>query len=415
MGFAQHRRKSTKIDLSGSKRVAKRFHFTKKTIDALPLPRVAQRAYFYDDQVRGLAIAVAPTGRRTFLLYRKVTGRPERISIGLYPDLSIEQARKRAEELNGAIASGKNPATEKRKIRAENTLGELLDAFVELYGKPNKRTWSDDVAAFNLHLSHWRNRKISSITRSDVLALHARIGREHPYTANRTVELLCSMYNRAREDYGFEGANPASGIKSFKERQRTRFLEGHELPAFFEALAGEPNEVIKDFLLVALLTGARRRNVQALEWTEVDWRRAIWRIPPEKAKSDEPIDVTLSPIVMEILRNRQASSLSRFVFPGSGKSGHLEEPKKCWRRILKRAGLTDLRIHDLRRTLGSWQAALGASLPIIGKSLGHSSLEATQIYSRLELDPVRQSVERAGQAMLLAGGLQPPALLKGRV
>jgi integrase len=72
---------------------------------------------------------------------------------------------------------------------------------------------------------------------------------------------------------------------------------------------------------------------------------------------------------------------------------------------LKRAGLTDLRIHDLRRTLGSWQAALGASLPIIGKSLGHQSLEATQIYSRLELGPVRQSVERAGQAMLLAGGV----------
>jgi integrase len=404
MELAQDRSKSTQMDLSGSKLVAKRIHFTKKAIDALPLPR-SQRSYHYDDQVRGLAVAVAPTGRRTFLLYRKVAGKPERISIGPYPDLSIDQARKRAEELNGAIASGHNPATEKRRIRAENTLGELLDAFVELYGKSNKRTWHEDVAAFNLHLSHWRNRKISTITRSDVLALHARIGLDHPYTANRTIELLCAMYNRARSDYGFEGVNPAAGIKSFRERKRSRFLAGHELPAFFEALAEEPNGTIKDFLLVALLTGARRRNVQALEWTEIDWRRTVWTIPAAKAKGDEPIDVTLSPVVMQILQNRRASSLSKFAFPGSGKSGHLEEPKKCWRRILKRAGLTDLRIHDLRRTLGSWQAALGASLPIIGKSLGHQSLEATQIYSRLELGPVRQSVERAGQAMLLAGGV----------
>ena len=405
MALAQYRSETTQIDLSGSKLVAKRFHFTKKTIDALPLPRVAQRAYFYDDHVRGLAIAVAPTGRRTFLLYRKVAGKPERISIGLYPDLSIEQARKRAEELNGAIASGKNPATEKRQIRAENTLGELLNTFVELYGRPNKRRWRDDVAAFNRHLAHWRNRKISTITRSDVQALHARLGQKHRYTANRTIELLCAMYNRAHNDYGYEGVNPAAGIKAFKERKRSRFLQGHELPAFFQALAEETNGVIKDFLLVALLAGARRRNVQALEWSEIDWRRAVWTIPPEKAKGDEPIDITLSPIVVQILQNRQASSLSQFVFPGSGKSGHLEEPKKCWRRILKRANLTDLRIHDLRRTLGSWQAALGASLPIIGKSLGHQSLEATAIYSRLELDPVRQSVERAGQAMLIAGGV----------
>jgi integrase len=405
MELAQYRSKSTKIDLRGSKLVAKRFHFTKKTIDALPLPRVAQRAYFYDDQVRGLAIAVAPSGRRTFLLYRKVSGKPERISIGPYPDLSIDQARKRAEELNGAIASGKNPATEKRRIRAESTLGELLDAFVELYGKPNKRRWREDVAAFNRYLSHWRNRKISTITRGDVQALHARLGQKHRYTANRTIELLCAMYNRARADYGFDGENPAAGIKSFRERKRSRFLEGHELPAFFQSLAEEPNDIIKDFLLVALLTGARRRNVQSLEWSEIDWRRAVWKIPPEKAKGDEPIDVTLSPLVMQILQNRRASSLSKFAFPGSGKSGHLEEPKKCWRRILKRAGLADLRIHDLRRTLGSWQAALGSSLAVIGKSLGHSSLEATQIYSRLELDPVRQSVERAQQAMLIAGGV----------
>lgn len=411
---AQNRPKSTEFDPSGSNKVATRFHFTKKAIDALTFPASSsqRRVYFHDDQVRGLSIAVAPTGRKVFVLYRKLLGKPERITIGLYPDFTIDNARKKAEELNGQIAAGANPATAKRQLQAESTLGELLNVFVENFGKAHKRTWREDVAQFNRHLSHWRNRKLSTITREEVLSLHARIGREHRYTANRVVEQLCALFNRARLVYGYQGANPAEKIKSFRERKRDRFLEGHELPRFFEALSQELNTTIKDFILVALLTGARRRNTQSMEWSEINWRRAVWTIPPGKAKADEPIDVTLSPVVLEILDRRRASSTTRFVFPGKGASGHLEEPKKCWRRILKRAGLSNLRIHDLRRSLASWQAMLGTSLPIIGKSLGHTSLEATAIYSRLALDPVRQSVERAGAAMLAAG--RGPLVLEGK-
>ena len=94
-----------------------------------------------------------------------------------------------------------------------------------------------------------------------------------------------------------------------------------------------------------------------------------------------------------------------------GSSCTLERPKRTFRREFPAAGLPDLRLHDLRRTLGSWQAATGASLPIIGKSLGHKSLAATQIYARLDLDPVRASVNKATDAMLLAG--EATALLEG--
>ena len=91
-----------------------------------------------------------------------------------------------------------------------------------------------------------------------------------------------------------------------------------------------------------------------------------------------------------------------FVFPGIGKSGHLQEPKKGWKRILERAKITDLRIHDLRRTLGSWQAKTGASLAIIGKSLNHKNQNTTAIYARLDLDPVRESVNAATKAIFNA-------------
>jgi integrase len=119
--------------------------------------------------------------------------------------------------------------------------------------------------------------------------------------------------------------------------------------------------------------------------------------------------VTLSPEALAILATRKPVEATGYVFPGPGKTGHLEEPRKGWERILARAGIEDLRIHDLRRTLGSWQAKTGASLSIIGKSLNHKSPNTTAIYARLDLDPVRESVERAINAMLAAAGLKPAA------
>jgi integrase len=357
---------------------------------------------------------VSPLGKKTYILYRKITGRPERITIGPCADLSIEQARKRAEEMNGAIALGANPAAKRRTVRDEMTLGELFETFLDSYAKQHKKSWKDDVGIFNLHLNGWRLRKISSIRKLDVVTLHSRIGRTRgQYCANRVVELLCSMFNRARSDWDWQGENPAAGVKAFKERKRERFLEGEELPAFFESLAQELNETIRDYVLVSLLTGARRTNVQEMRWTEINWQRATWTIPAQQAKGDETLSVALSPVVLRILESRKATSTQEWVFPGRGSTGHLVEPKNAWKRILKRAGLQDLRLHDLRRTLGSWQAATGASLPIIGKSLGHKSLAATQIYARLNLDPVRLAVNTATDAMLLAAGMNSAGLLKG--
>lgn len=412
--IAHNSPKYSKIDADPSKSIVQKsppnkFHFTERRVEQLEAPskfkQTGRRAYYYDDEVRGLCVAVAPTGRKNFVLYRFVLGKPERIQLGLTSDLTVLQARARARELNADIARGKNPGAERRSVRDEMTLQELFDTWLLLYAKQNKKTWSDDVGTFNLHLKGWKLRKISSITKVDVIRLHQHIGRTSgQYAANRVVENLSAMFNRAVSDWGWTGANPAAGVKAFKERERTRFLDADELPRFFQSLAEESNETMRDFFLVALLSGARRSNVQEMRWTEINWQRATWTIPAEQAKAHEELNVVLMPSVMRILETRHASSKSDFVFPGVGKSRHLVEPKTAWKRILKRAGLSDLRMHDLRRTLGSWQAVTGASLPIIGKSLGHRSPKATAVYARLHLDPIRQSVERATQAMLTAGG-----------
>ena len=111
----------------------------------------------------------------------------------------------------------------------------------------------------------------------------------------------------------------------------------------------------------------------------------------------------LAGVKMDITARKEAANGSPWVFPHKTKCGHITEPKNAWARICKSAKLSDLRIHDLRRTLGSWQAAGGSSLHVIGKSLGHRNQATTAIYARLNLDPVRESVNRATAAILAAG------------
>ena len=174
-------------------------------------------------------------------------------------------------------------------------------------------------------------------------------------------------------------------------------MQPDELPRFFEALANEPNETARDFFMVSLLTGARKSNVLAMRWKDISFNAATWRI--EETKNGEAQTVHLPSQAVELLKARKLESDSPWVFPGNGKSGHLADPKKAWTRILSEAGIDDLRIHDLRRTLGSYQAATGANGYTIGKSLGHKSQQSTAIYARLNLDPVREPLNKATDAM----------------
>ncbi|MBF0137422.1 MAG: tyrosine-type recombinase/integrase [Magnetococcales bacterium] len=382
----------------------KKFNFTKKTLEALE-PSATGAVYYHDTGVKGLTLRVTAGGAKTFVLYRKINGRPERITLGRFPDMTIEQARGRASQANAAIASGENPADVTREAKRELTLEELFQAFLTRYAKAHKRSWQGDQEQFDRYLTHWKNRKLTAIKREDVQALHARIGQENgPYAANRLVALLSAMFGKAVEWGLWSGGNPTVGITKFKEKSRERFLQGDELPRFFKAVAEEPNETARDYFLVSLLTGARRANVQAMRWDQISFERSEWRIVD--TKNGDPITIPLVGHVVDILKTRKdASQGNEWVFPGHGVTGHLVEPKTAWARILERAGIEDLRIHDLRRSLGSWQAMTGASLAIIGKSLGHKNVTTTMIYSRLNIDPVRASVGTAVDAMLKAGGI----------
>ena len=269
--------------------------------------------------------------------------------------------------------------------------------------KPVK-TLTEDERRYKRFLTPWANRRLSSIHKADVQALFSKVTTENGrYAANRLLALIKSMFHKA-PIWASRGADPTAGVKKHQEEKRDRFLHADELQGFFKALFAEPNPTLRDLLLMALLTGARKGNVQTdAHGMKSTSSPGLWRIPT--TKSGKPVVVPLVPPALLLLRQRrEAANGSPWVFSSNrGKTGHITEVKSAWKRIITAAKLADCRPHDLRRSLASYMAIGGTSLPTIGAMLGHSQPTTTAIYARLSTDPVRTAAESAATSMLTAG------------
>jgi integrase len=328
-----------------------------------------------------------------------VNCRPVEYKIGYYPELTISQARTAAANASNIYRTGGDPHKDRIDKRHIATLKTLFDSWLE-DAKLRKKSWPEDERIFKTYLARWHNKKLDSIKSANVAAWHNRLGKDNGRVqANRAKALLSTLYGYAPK-IGYEGGNPCKGVANFTETSRERYLQADEMKAFFQAVMAE-EQPWRDFFLLCLLTGQRRGNVASMQWVEIDLHNAHWTIPAAKSKAGKPITVALSPPALVILKRRhdEIEGTNPWVF------GRKVDPVKAWKRVLEISGIENLRMHDLRRSLGSWQAALGASLSVIGKSLGHSDPQSTLVYSRLQLDPVRESVTKAGQAMIDAGGV----------
>ena len=406
--------------------MANKISFTKKVLDKLPLPPVGKRVDYFDTTTNHLTLRVSHVGTKAFVLYRKIDGIAERLTLGRYPTMTIDQARQMVAQHNGSIAVGNNPAEDKRSLRQESTLGEVFKRYMVEYAKPHKKSWEIDEQRYNVHLIHWQNKKLSAIKKQHVqkllvyIADHQRmiegidkVGRRKVKkvggkgASNQILRLLRKVFNLAI-DWGWDGDNPCTRIKEYKSKSRDRFLEGDERPKFFEALGEEPNTTARDYILASLLTGARRTNVLEMRWDEINLERKEWLIP--ETKNGESQRLPLISAMLTLLKDRKVKGGdSEWVFPSHGSTGHLTNPDKTWKRVLSRAGIEDVRgtwLRDLRRSMVSWQANTGASLSVIGKSLNHKNVNTTAIYARLAMDPVRESMEKAASAMFEAGGVK---------
>lgn len=384
---------------------ATRFPFTQAKVAALSVP-AAGRTYYYDTRCPGLAVAVFPSGAKTFYRYGRVKGRPVRLKLGGFPAISVERAQKLCTQASGLVAEGKDPHQQRQSARGGPTLNDLFTWWFERHARPTKRTADADLYQFNRYLKKWANRRLSTITKADVVSWHRRCGEKHgPYSANRVLAMLRTMFNKA-DEIGYDGPNPCHRVKAFPERSRDRFLQPDELPTFVAALAKVRDENIRDAIAMLLWTGQRRGSVLSMTWADVDLGQSLWRIPPEASKNGKAVLVHLADPARAILQARfDNRGASPWVFPSHSKSGHLENVKDAWRRLIQRSGLNDLRPHDLRRTVGSWLAIGGANMATIGAALGHQSQQATAVYARLNHQAVTAAVDDvAGRLLAAANG-----------
>ena len=393
---------------------------TKRTVDELTYTATGNAAcYYWDDQLPGFGIRVYPTGRKSFVLTYRTNGRKRFLTLGNYGRLTVDEARRMAKIQAGDVERGTDPQAVKEQNHQAGTIAALCADFIERHAKPKLKTWSEYQRQVDRHiLPRWGNIKAQAITADDVAALHtavgkhinAKTGRPTTYEANRLLALLSKLFNMGRK-WGYlpPGApNPAQGLDRFKEIKRDRWATPEEMPRLVQAINEEANESARLALWLYLLTGARKSEILQAQWVDIDWSRKELRLADTKAGRTHYLPLTAPAIAL--LEQAPRREGSPYICPGKPpKPGEPERPlvniSKPWYRVRKAAGVEDVRLHDLRRTVGSWLAQSGNSLHLIGKVLNHSNQSTTAIYARFAEDQSRTALEQYAQRLMGVAGL----------
>lgn len=377
-----------------------KFAFTQRRLESLKVPDKG-RVTYRDTKVVGLGIRVTCKGAKSAYLSKKINGRHVKYRLGAWPEdfgtvgrLRDVATKKLAEGLDGLIK-------ERRQARTEPTIADLWEHWVSArIGRKSDRAQAEDHRMYAKFVQPaWERRALSTIDRQDVAALHRRIGKKSgPYQANRVHGLLRAMYVAGQTAGLHRGVNPCIGIDKFDEVSRDRFLDNEELARFSKALAAE-SEHFQDAFRLLLFIGCRKSDLMAMRWGDINLDFKLWRIAESKTGT---VVIPLTEQAVDILeRRREVANGCPWVFPGSGRTGHLVDLRKPWERVIRAAGLIDVRIHDLRRTMASHMAIAGTSMPIVGAALGHrAGSRATAVYARLSTDSVRTAMSQAGAAMM---------------
>lgn len=387
------------------------FKFTDARLNRLQ-PDRTKRLYFNDTVQPGLRIQLTPRSVITFQ-FQKWSSTLKKVqtkTLGKYEanGIGIDTARDLAAQCMADIVNGKDIVQAGRDKREEETFGDLFNSWLD-GAKQRKRTWETDIRRYELYIKKpFGNRAIGWFTRDKVRRWHSALNGAKSqrgegriklgvHTANRCLALVSTVFNSQLPDF----PNPTVGVKPFRENSRSRFLQPDEIGRFFDALDSTATpEYLRDFVYLALFTGARRGNVGGMRWADMSFELRIWTIRAEESKNKEPMVIPLSDDAIEILKRRRKAARSVFVFPvKKGKTGHLQAPRKSWSALLDRAEISNLHFHDLRRSMGSYMTIAGASTTIVGKGLGHRDKKATQVYERLNLEPVRKSMDKAIKLM----------------
>lgn len=370
---------------------------TKRSVDALK-PNGSDTLY-WDSELTGFGVRIRASGRKTYVLQTRIGGRQRWYTIGKHGPLTPDEARATALEYLALAMRGVDPRdTYSRHAPAPrmNDLGKrFLEDYVAVRCKP--RTQVEYRHAVETYINPAIGRmRVSEVDRKDIAALHHGM-RNTPYKANRTLAVLSKMFNLAEVwEWRTDGSNPCHHVERYKERSRERFLardETERLGAVLREAEPEMPAAVAAFRLL-LLTGCRLSEIQTLRWDHV--KDNCIELPD--AKNGERL-VPLGPEARAVLAKLPRIDDNPWVIPGKRPGTHLTDLQRPWRRIRERADLHDVRIHDLRHSYASRALALGESLTMIGKLLGHTQVQTTARYAHLARDSVQNAAARITESI----------------
>lgn len=379
---------------------------TKREIDGLTASGKAP-AYLWDEAVPGFGVKALQSGPKRFILKYRADGggrgaRQRWLAIGTYGPLTLDQARDLARQAYADIARGGDPQGKKFLLRAAPTLTDVWSRF-ETEELPNKKpaTQRDYNALWtNLLAPKFGTSKVETLARGDIDRFHKAF-RETPYQGNRALALLSRLMALAEAwEWRAQGTNPCKHVSRFEEKARTRYLtpiELRRLGASLTKLAADEtiSQTARNAIELLLLTGARLNEVLAAQWKWVDLKAGVLRLPDSKTGA-KPI--YLSEQAKAVLKRQKAiSGRKTCIFPSAN------DPKKPfvnlrkpWQHVCADAKIANVRLHDLRHTAASIAVTQGASLPVIGRLLGHSQAQTTQRYAHVDADPALKAANEIG-------------------
>ena len=377
---------------------------TKRTVDALAGQE--RERVVWDDDLKGFGVRVHPTGRKVYIVKTRYRGRVIKMTIGPHGAVTPSYARVRAAEIITDARAGKNPAGRSADAPTMIALGKrFLKEYVSTHCKPS--TAEEYRRSVKLFIDPRVGRyRVPDIQRSDIAALHHDM-RDTPYQANRTLGVLSKMFNLAELwDLRPDGTNPCRHVKRFREEKRERFLsdiEYQRLGAALKAIEADGSETASAIAAVRLLmlTGCRLSEIQKLRWEHVDLGASELRLPDTKTGAKV---VYLGDPAIAVLERIDRRDGNPWVIAGRKPGSHLTDLQHPWRRIRARAGLDDVRIHDLRHSFASGGLLVGEGLPMIGKLLGHTQVQTTARYAHLANDPVKSAANRIASRIAEVSG-----------
>jgi integrase len=408
----------------------KRQKLTKRTVDAAPPPTTGE-SRVWDDELTGYCLRVYSSGRKVYALKYRVAGRQRWLTIGEHGNpWTPDAARAAAKTALLEAGQGHDPATKTRR-RDDLTVLKLIALYLEEgpRSKPDKRSgsWTSDRSNLERHVKPTIGRRlVSGLSKNDITRMNAAITSGETATVEKTkargravvtggagIAARCHSTARAMFAWAIEegysaAPNPCAGVKLAARPSAERFMSEKQAADLMTALTElEAEKAISPgqaaIFRLLLFTGARRAEIAGLRWSEVDFDRQRLVLPPARTKAGGKSGerrITLNTAAVAILKELEKNrTTDKFVFPATkGGSGHTTSEGKVWReKVLPRARLAGVRIHDLRHSFASFALADGASLALIGKALGHASSRATERYAQLSDDPLRALSERMGE------------------